>query len=117
MERSDDHRTLPGDKDASLEESLATAELLWIDEATWNKRIEDFAVKELLDLKNGTWLGEDESELTSEEFIARMELSSVWIRSGRKFEFWYDDGGMFFGHSILVSRNLDDGPTDAGIHG
>ena len=39
-----------------------TAETLWSDQAKWNERVEQYAVKELLDLKNDTWLGDDESE-------------------------------------------------------
>ena len=29
----------------------------------------------------------------------------------------YDDGDLFWGHSIVVSGSVPDGPTRAGIHG
>ena len=71
----------------------------------------------LLELKNDAWLDEDESEVSAEEFIARMELSSVSIHADGGFEFWFDDGDLFWGHSIMVSGNIQDGLDDAGIHG
>lgn len=109
--------TLPNDDETPDENAIETAEILWSNQAKWKERIEQYAVKELLELKNGTWLQDDESEFTAEEFIATMTLTSVSISSDGKFEFWYDDGDLFWGHSIMVSGNLKDGPTDAGIHG
>jgi len=100
------------DKDA-----LRTAESLWSDQARWKARLEDFAVKQLLQLKNKTWLEEGESELTAAEFVARMTLTSISIESDGEFSFWYDDGDLFWGHVIMVSGDMKDGPTDAGIHG
>lgn len=109
--------TFPVDGEAPSEDALKTAEALWSDEVKWKERIEQYAVKELLELKNDTWLGDDESEFTAKQFIATMTLKSISISTDGEFEFWFDDGDLFWGHSIMVSGNLKDGPTDAGIHG
>jgi len=109
--------TFPVNDERPDETALMTAKTLWSDQAAWKERTEQFAVKELLELKNGAWLEDDESEFTAERFIAAMTLTSISICPEGEFEFWYDDGDLFWGHSIMVSGNLQDGPTDAGIHG
>ena len=109
--------TLPEHDDKPDEDALKTAHALWSDEEKWNQRIEDYAVRELLDLRNDSWREDDDPELTAEAFIARMTLTMVSISYDGGFEFWYDDGEMFGGHTIMVSGTLADGPTDAGIHG
>lgn len=107
----------------NIEPSLQVARALWEDQVTWDSRISDYAVQELLQLKNEDWLGDEdddeepEEEVTPEQFKDRMRLESISISSDGEFEFWHDDGELFFGHSILVSGNLTDGPEDAGIHG
>ncbi|TWU34194.1 hypothetical protein [Novipirellula artificiosorum] len=30
---------------------------------------------------------------------------------------WFDDGDLFWGHAIMVSGDVENGPDDAGIHG
>jgi len=103
--------------DTVSDEDLKIAEALWSDQAGWKKRIAEYIVKELLELKNDAWLDEDESELTAEQFLAAIELTSITISYDGEFEFWYDDGDLFWGHSISVSGNLKEGLTDAGIQG
>jgi len=111
--------TFPVDDEDEAPDKIAlkTAETLWSHQAEWKTRIETCAVKELLELKNDTWLHDGESAFTAEQFIATMTLTSISISSDGEFEFWYDDGDLFCGHVIMVSGNVTDGPTDAGIHG
>jgi hypothetical protein len=109
--------TFESDENGSIEAQLSTADTLWLAQASWKARIEDFAIAELLELKNGNWLQEHEKELTATQFISRITLESVHILPDGEFEFWYDDGGLFWGHAIMVGGNLKDGPNDAGIHG
>lgn len=109
--------TFPVDDEQPDANALKDAEALWSEQAKWKELVEQYAVKELLELKNGTWLEEDESEITAEQFIATMTLKTISIESDGEFEFWYDDADLFWGHSIAVRGNLKDGPTDAGIHG
>lgn len=97
--------------------AMNTAESLWNDQAKWNRLIEETAVEKLLELKNGTWLKEGEFELTADEFVQKMKLQSVSISSNGEFDFWFDDGDLFWGHAIRVTGNIKDGPNDASIQG
>lgn len=99
------------------EAALTHAEQIWSNESAWKKRIEDFAVKELLDLKNGSWLEDDEKPLTAEDFLSRIAVTSISISPKGDFEFWFYDGGIFWDHSIVVYGNVNDGPTSANIEG
>jgi hypothetical protein len=109
--------TIPADEAGRMQESLSVARTLWAAQAEWQKKITDYAVEELLSLKNENWLEDDETAVSAEEFAQRMVLEMISIRSDGSFEFWYDDGELFWGHSIMVNGNLTDGPKDAGIHG
>jgi hypothetical protein len=102
---------------SNVQELLSLARSLWDSQVSWSERISNYAVAKLLKLKNETWLEEDEEELSAEQFKTRMTLESIDVYPNRNFEFWYDDGDLFFGHSIMVSANLREGPTNAGIHG
>ena len=109
--------SLSASDDVSLQAALQTATELWNDQSTWNQRIQEYAVQELLDLKNSAWLEEGENSLSSDDFTSRMSLESITVSPDGKFDFWHDDGDLFWGHSILVSGTLNDGPTDADIPG
>jgi hypothetical protein len=91
--------------------------LLWDSRESWSDRIANYATTKLLGLKNKTWLGEDETELSAEQFRSKMKLESISMEPNGDFEFWFDDGDLFWGHAIRVSGNLSDGPTDAEIAG
>jgi hypothetical protein len=105
------------DDSGTVDATLQTARALWKNQKEWTKRIEDYAVQELLPLKNESWLDEDEAELTADQFKARMALESVTVASDGSFDFWHNDGNLFCGHSIQISGNLSEGPTDADIPG
>jgi hypothetical protein len=105
----DDSRTIDG--------ALEVARTLWKNQGQWAKRIEDYAVQELLPLKNGSWLDEGEAELTADEFKARMALESITADPDGSFDFWHNDGDLFWGHCIQISGNLSEGPTGADIPG
>jgi hypothetical protein len=96
---------------------LTETYLLWDSQESWSERIANYAVAKLLPLKNKAWLADDESELSADQFKSKMKLESISIQPNGKIEFWYEDGGLFWGHAIRVSGNLADGPDDAGIEG
>jgi hypothetical protein len=110
---------LNSDSDAETfpQDSLTHARTLWSEQERWDAEIRDYMVKELLDLKNGNWLDKEEAELSEDEFLQRVSLESITVSSKGAFEFWYADGDLFWGHSIMVSGSLDGGIDDAGIHG
>jgi hypothetical protein len=102
---------------ADLQEALKTAHSLWETQDMWNQRIRDYAVQELLSLKNGDWLGDDEAEITADQFKDRMTLEAITVYPDGSFVFWHDDGNLFWGHCIQISGSLSEGPTDADIPG
>lgn len=109
--------TLNAEEPDDIETCLKIALGLWSQESFWKTRIEDYAVQELLPLKNDVWLGDDETEFSPEEFKNRMTLQSISIYPNGDFEFWHGDGDLFWGHSIQISGNLANGPTAADIPG
>ena len=101
------------DEDKGLSSQLQTAEGLFGNSTKWDELIRQFAVQEKLDLAND-W---QEEEVTAEEFLERMTLESISIKPDGRFEFWHDDGDLFWGHSIRISGSLKDGLTHADIQG
>lgn len=55
--------------------------------------------------------------MTAEQFKARMKLEGITPHPDGPFDFWHDDGDLFWGHSIQISGNLSEGPTHADIPG
>ena len=85
--------------------------------AEWDDRLRTYAAQALLDLKNGSWHEEDERIISEEEFKQRMEPQSVSLEMPDEFVVFYRDGDLFFGHVIIVSGTISDGPNDASIAG
>ena len=110
------------DREEDRAGTLQAAKKLLACTEDWDRRIREYAAGELLELAND-WNqdlgGEDGGppEITREQFMERMELESVEIRADGSFEFWFADGGLFYGHSIRVSGSLENGPEDAGMEG
>lgn len=119
-------KTVRLDFDKGSEEAMkaaqATAKALLADAQSWDERVRTFAAENLTDLAN-QWAqegGEEEeppAEITSEDFAQRMELDAIQVDDQGGFTFWFDDGEMFWGHSIRVSGTLSDGPDDAQMEG
>jgi hypothetical protein len=102
---------------ADAQKALETAHALWQNQAEWNRRVRTFAVEELLPLKNDSWLDEGEAQLTPDEFEDRMTLESITVNADGSFDFWHNDGDLFWGHSIQISGSLSKGTTHADIPG
>ena len=119
-------KTVRLDFDKGSEEAMkaaqATAKALLADAQSWDERVRTFAAENLTDLAN-QWAqegGEEEEspeEITFEDFARRMELDAIQVDDQGGFTFWFDDGEMFWGHSIRVSGTLSDGPDDAQMEG
>ena len=104
------------DQNNNIDAGLKVAETLWQHQDSWKERIEDYAVQELLMLKNENWLEEGQDTITPVEFKKLMKLQSIVFYPDGDFNFWYDDGDLFWGHSIAISGNLE-GLKDADIPG
>jgi hypothetical protein len=90
---------------------------LWDAEESLVGQIRQTVLADLFELKNGNWLEEGEKPLTEKQFLRRLTLESIAIREDGNWEFWYDDGNLFLGHSICVAGTLGGGPTAASIEG
>lgn len=74
------------------------------------------SVADLLDSRNTDWL-DGEPPDTAESFRAKMRLQSVVIEPDGAASFSFEDGDLFWGHTILVYRTPDgtwDGADIAG---
>lgn len=102
------------DQEEDRADCIRQAKTLLAAAPDWDRRIRAYAAGELLSSAND-W-AEDE-EITQEQFMERMELESIEIRGDGGFHFWFSDGDMFYGHSIHVSGDLENGPDEAEMEG
>jgi hypothetical protein len=61
---------------------------------------------DLLDLHNDTWCQDDDEILDRDGFLARIRPTLVDIDDDR-LTVYFDDGGLFGGHSIVLTLDLD----------
>ena len=106
----------------AMKSAQDTARALLSDARSWDQRVRAFAAGQLTDLAN-QWAQDGEEgdeapeEITSEDFMARMELDAIQVDNQGGFTFWFADGEMFWGHSIRVSGTLSGGPDEAQMEG
>jgi hypothetical protein len=96
---------------------LAIAERFWKDQANWDHRLREFAVAQLIELKNDAWLQADEEALTEGQFIRKMTPNSMGFDPPEGFTIYYNDGDIFWGHAIEIRGTLSKGPESADIAG
>lgn len=85
-----------------------------------------FAAEKLLDAYNEDWRHYDaadgrggfeavtDPELDADAFVDRLKVTAVNICAETECQVWFDDGGMFWGHSVYVSSS--DGETFKRLH-
>ena len=109
------------DREEDWDACVEQAKALMADQKGWDEKVRSFAAQELLDQAND-WAqdaaeGEEPEEITREQFMERLELDAVQISAGGRFEFWFNDGDLFWGHAIHVTGSLDQGPEMAQMEG
>lgn len=105
-------------EDEDLDAALAAARALWDDEAGWQRRVQDHAVGELLELKNENWPDDDDAQpLTPDEFRARMRLQAITVDPDGGFEFFHAHGDLFWDHVVQVGGTLHEGVTHSAVEG
>lgn len=109
---------------SSEDQTLATARVLFPLLPRIAREATAHVTRALLPLKNAKWLGEPgpdgkaKPELSAEIFATRLSLRSFALYGPEpELEIWFDDGGLFFGHSVSVRRTGDGEYVDAGIEG
>ena len=65
------------------------------------------------------WRQEDEALLDAEEFEGALEWSSLDVSDSETalVEFWYDDGGLFGGHTVVIELDAELKYRDAYLAG
>ena len=94
---------------------LEAATRLFKEQTHWHRRVREYAVEQLLPLKNDSWLDEDEEEVSAAGFLSKMRLESISVDEAGNLTFWHNDGDLFWGHAIQISGNLTDGLAEADI--
>ena len=111
------------DREEDWDACVERAKALMADQKGWDEKVRSFAADQLLEQANdwaqdaaGNEDGEPE-EITREQFMERLELDAVQISADGRFEFWFNDGDLFWGHAIHVAGALDQGPEMAQMEG
>lgn len=98
-------------------DELVLLKAFWAGWPRWDPRLREFAAEELINMKQDAWLEEEEAPPTMIDFASRMKPQDIGINREGEFVVYYDDGDLFFGHSIVVEGTLAAGPTEASIQG
>ncbi len=72
--------------------------------------IKTHIAKNLLDLKNNSWLSEGQDKITKEEFIKKLNtIEDIGFNPDLSFLIYFDDNDLFLGHLIKqdISKNLE----------
>lgn len=77
-------------------------------------KFREFAAKKLLKLVNDWSEGE---KVTKEDFVSRMRLESVEVLNDLSIGLYYDDGDLFWGHTITVDIDKNGKCTRAEFQG
>ncbi|MCL2526877.1 MAG: DUF2262 domain-containing protein [Defluviitaleaceae bacterium] len=107
------------------EEDISTLAFIFDDFEGFIQKASQYAAEELLELGN-QWQYDDCEEgtefvpMTEEDFVKRICLNHIAIEDvegGGGYSLWFNDGDIFWGHSIAVNGNIKTGFSDAGMHG
>lgn len=101
-------------EDCSIEEALSLASAIAENLASYDQVAKEVISKDLLETYNGGWNEYSEAQddgsfktvinplLGDSEFKGKFNLKSVSIASNSCVELWYEDQGLFWGHSVFV---------------
>jgi hypothetical protein len=108
-----------------IDECIALARLAVSSLGTLEERAKNCAVEELLETYNECWREYNEWDgekwldvsnpaIDSQQFKDLILLNTVYVDGNELFTLWFDDGGLFEGHSIEVTSF--DGPALSDFH-
>jgi hypothetical protein len=76
-----------------------------------------FAARKLTKLKNDSWLQENEQSIDEKMFAEHLSLTTIEVNPNHTYSFWYNDGDLFWGHSIIVNFSKSGNPENAEMFG
>lgn len=109
--------SLSMDDRVDREVQIERARKLWAELDAWFGRVIEFAIADLLPIKNRAWLDENQPPIDAGEFERAMRIESITIHSDGSVDFWFDDGDLFWGHAIMVACTPTGTPTQADLCG
>lgn len=108
--------SISGDGD-DIDELLADAEEFYKNRQEWNRKIREYASKELTELANDWRDDEDDTEITEKDFAERIAICDISFYGDGDFSVYCDDDDMFWGHTVVVYGNIKTGFDSAEIAG
>lgn len=99
--------------------ALETARRLLAQAETLSPRLVAVLVDELLPLKNDEWFDpeHDAEPYNCESFAAPLRLEGITAFPDGSAEFFFDDGGLFFGHTLIATFDSTSGEIEATLAG
>lgn len=96
--------------------SIDIIKKIFADKKDIDKRVKEYAAENLLEDANSWNDDADKPNIDKEEFAKLISLTSITIYEDN-ITFWFDDGDIFWGHSIVVESDSDFNFEDAHIEG
>jgi hypothetical protein len=108
----------------ALDEALSLTVTIASSLSVYDQISKDVIIRDLLEMYNSGWNEYEEvqddgsfksvvnPQLNAQDFINRVKLVSVSITGDSCVELWYNDDGLFWGHSILV-QSLEGPKTES----
>lgn len=104
------------DVEDNLEELITYTRQLFKKYLNRDDELKLYAASQLLGLYNDVW-NETDIEITEREFASRMLLEGITVECDRNTTFYYQDGDLFYGHSITVYLDENGNLESAQIEG
>ena len=96
--------------------SVAIIRKIFTNKKDIDKKLKDYISENMLEDANNWNDDADKPHINKEDFSKLITLASITI-SEDIITFWFDDGDIFWGHSIVVESDYDFNFTDAHIEG
>ncbi len=77
----------------------------------------DHITRELLDLKNESWVNDATERVTAATFRDALTLNSIAVKADGSLEMVFEDGDLFWGHAVVVAADAACKPTRIDIEG
>lgn len=85
------------------------------DMAGFDRDARNYAAEKLLE--NAKDWADDGVEVTEEAFVSALTMIGLTVFASGMIEVYYDDGDLFAGHAVVVTREADGAFCDADISG
>ena len=105
------------DQEEEAENCFQTAQALLADQDKWDETVRSFVADQLLERANEASEEEDAEEITRDQLLDWISLETILVFGDGRFEFWFNDGGLFMGNPIHVSGSLTDGLSAVQVEG